>query len=406
MGDKRKSASGVKMSKFGKPRLFTPESEGSELGAVVWLHGFGDVPDGWASAFQPLRASGSPYSQLRWIHLRAPSLPQPAYRGERVPAWGQFVSKKCIHVGGPDYDDSDEAGMYASSVQQVMSEIEALEKSGVPPGKVIVGGFSQGAAVALETVLTSKHSLAGCIALSGWLSLRARKALESRSTIKTPVLLCHGTKDDMVGFDCATAASAALEAAGVKAQFEKYEGLDHSSCPQELKALASFISSNIAPSVEAASVDFEEDGSGLCDSDDDAEITYVSKTALELFAQRLQNKEQVPKTAELSKLMDSDGIADDETMVPVPVDLIVDMDDLVEKLGAKGAIEIFVQGVNAALNQTEKHMPLAQWREYKSMQMHGFEEGEEEEEAIEASEESDDQGEPSAPMTKRPKLKR
>ena len=56
---------------------------------------------------------------------------------------------------------------------QVSDLVEAAMKEfNLSQDKVVVGGFSQGGALALYTGLQGRHDLAGIIALSTWLPLR------------------------------------------------------------------------------------------------------------------------------------------------------------------------------------------------------------------------------------------
>lgn len=56
-----------------------------------------------------------------------------------------------------------------SSVNQLISaEIE----SGINPGRIVIGGFSQGAAISVLTAITNERRLAGAACLSGWVLLR------------------------------------------------------------------------------------------------------------------------------------------------------------------------------------------------------------------------------------------
>ncbi|CAE8620683.1 unnamed protein product [Polarella glacialis] len=187
-------------AQFGKPLVFGPEVGDGCDAAVLWLHGFGDAPSGWASALRALRLRTP---RWRWLHLRAPRVKQPCYGNQAVPAWGQFVSQDCIHVGGKDYEDPDTAGIYARSVAAVHAELDM------------------------------------------------------------PMLVCHGTADDMVGFDCAEAAVSALGQAGLKVQFERFEGLKHSSSPKLLAELSDFVRTLLPcddniPSVGEDDADSEE----------------------------------------------------------------------------------------------------------------------------------------------------
>jgi predicted esterase len=65
----------------------------------------------------------------------------------------------------------DEPGMLrtVSSVNQLISaEIE----TGIAPGRIVIGGFSQGAAISVLTALTNDCKLAGVACLSGWILMR------------------------------------------------------------------------------------------------------------------------------------------------------------------------------------------------------------------------------------------
>lgn len=65
----------------------------------------------------------------------------------------------------------DEMGMLrtVSSINQLIS---AEVDSGLDPGRIVVGGFSQGGAMGLLTGLTNERKLGGVVCLSGWAVLR------------------------------------------------------------------------------------------------------------------------------------------------------------------------------------------------------------------------------------------
>ena len=106
-----------------------------------------------------------------------------------MPAWYiQLISEKCpeltaqhlyyriricrFDIRSFDFSsEEDESGMLrtVSSVNQLIS---AEVDSGIEPGRIVVGGFSQGAAMGILTGLTSERKLAGVVALSGWAALR------------------------------------------------------------------------------------------------------------------------------------------------------------------------------------------------------------------------------------------
>lgn len=88
---------------------------------------------------------------------------------------------------GNPRDDEDEEGLWAS-VKSIQSLVEEEVKAGIKEERIVVGGFSQGAAISLLTGLTSERNvgpelseccrdadnaaqLAGVVCLSGWLPM-------------------------------------------------------------------------------------------------------------------------------------------------------------------------------------------------------------------------------------------
>lgn len=83
-----------------------------------------------------------------------------------------------------------------------------------------------------------------------------------------PILVCHGTKDDMVGFDCGEAGAKALRTK-FAVDFERIPGLQHSSCPKELRAVANFVHRALGGAGDLRVPEWEKGGAGF-GSDDEA----------------------------------------------------------------------------------------------------------------------------------------
>lgn len=254
--DKKQIALTYELYPFREPVVYEPVYETGLKAAVVWLHGFEDDPASWAGTLQPLRYIDSTLG-WRWLHLGAPMMKQPCYAGARTPGWGQFFSKDCICPGSVDYEHEDDAGWYAQSVEQIRSTIEELGFEGVPPERIVLGGYSQGAAIAMEAALSMPWALAGCVVLSGWPTHRVRKSLLPNSPPRTPFLICHGKEDDTVDVECAKRAARAAENAGLNVFFRTYEGMGHDTCPDELVLLSRFLHARLAPEFPEPEIDWE-----------------------------------------------------------------------------------------------------------------------------------------------------
>ena len=99
----------------------------------------------------------------------------------------------------------DREGKIKAAIQ-IEEAVEKLEKEeGIPPSRVVVGGFSQGGAVALLAAyhrrVEGKTPFAGCLCLSGWLTLKDELKVTDEVKSKTPLFWGHGQWDDKVLFE-------------------------------------------------------------------------------------------------------------------------------------------------------------------------------------------------------------
>jgi len=98
----------------------------------------------------------------------------------------------------------DREGKIKAAIK-IEEAVEKLQKEeGIPPSRVVVGGFSQGGAVALLAAyhrrVEGKTPFAGCVCLSGWLTLKDELKVTDEVKSKTPLFWGHGQWDDKVLF--------------------------------------------------------------------------------------------------------------------------------------------------------------------------------------------------------------
>src|SRR5262245_25431263 len=144
--------------------------------AILWLHGLG--ADG--HDFEPIVPELRLAKPVRFVFPHAPVRPVTINQGMRMRAWYDILQF------GPGKED--DRGIRDS--QKLLEKMIAEQP--VPPEKVILAGFSQGGAIVLQTALRYPKRLAGVMALSTYLPLRATLAAErSAANADIPIFMAH-----------------------------------------------------------------------------------------------------------------------------------------------------------------------------------------------------------------------
>ena len=200
-------------------------------GTVIWMHGLG--ADGWD--FVPLvRELPLPEGLvLRFIFPHAPLRAVTINNGMRMPAWYDIAMNEIERL-------PDERGIRES--QRQIEELIAHERSrGVDASRIVLAGFSQGGAIALQTALRHPDRLGGVIALSTYLTLEPTLDAEAAAANrKTPILMVHGTQDPVVPLRLAEASRKALEARGYSVEWHAWP-MQHSLCAEEVAEIGEFL---------------------------------------------------------------------------------------------------------------------------------------------------------------------
>ncbi|HEY3521457.1 MAG TPA: dienelactone hydrolase family protein, partial [Rhodanobacteraceae bacterium] len=172
------------------------------------------------------------------VFPHAPVRPVTVNNGMLMRAW--------YDIAGFDLSQrQDEAGVRAS-VAQVEQLIAREAERGVPSGRVILAGFSQGGAVALATSLRHAGRLAGVIALSTYLPIAEIIAAERHSAnAQLPVFMAHGTFDPVVPLRLGEISRELLRGFGHPLDWHTYP-MAHQVCPQEIYDLADWLSVRLA----------------------------------------------------------------------------------------------------------------------------------------------------------------
>jgi len=198
--------------------------------AVIWLHGLG--ADG--HDFEPIvpELGLPPGLALRFVFPHAPMRPVTINMGMRMPAWYDI-----LQMGG---GAEDAEGIRAS--QAALEGLIARECArGVKPERIVLAGFSQGGAVALQTGLRHAQALGGIMALSTYLPLAATlQAERSTANQAIPLFMAHGSQDPMINISRARQSLAALEALGYAVEWHEYP-MQHSVCAEEIADISDWL---------------------------------------------------------------------------------------------------------------------------------------------------------------------
>jgi phospholipase/carboxylesterase len=212
------------------------ETAPSPRAAVIWMHGLG--ADGYDFVDVPpvLRLPES--LSVRFVFPHAPMQPVTINGGMVMRAW---------------YDIRPDAGARREDepgLRQSQRQVEALiarEKArGVPAARIVLAGFSQGGAMALQTSLRHPERLAGIMALSCYLPLADLVAAEASAANRdVPIFLAHGTHDPLIPLTRARRALESLTGLGYAVEWHEYP-MPHSVCDAEIRDIGAWLARILA----------------------------------------------------------------------------------------------------------------------------------------------------------------
>lgn len=209
-------------------------SASSSKGALIFLHGLGDSPAGWSHLQSQLPSIKPRLKDITYVFPPAPTVGITINGGMEMPAWFDIYDWP-IAVGSKD----DPEGL-RKAVAQIETEVDKLKAAGIPPSKIVVGGFSQGGAIALLTAYRRKQEpFAACAGLSAWLTLPEELQVPEAAK-KTPLFWGHGRMDDKVLFEQQAFGVNKLREQGVEIVDRAYP-MGHMSHPDEVDYLAEFV---------------------------------------------------------------------------------------------------------------------------------------------------------------------
>jgi phospholipase/carboxylesterase len=192
---------------------------------VIWLHGLGADGNDFAPIVPEL---GLPRAAaIRFIFPHAPMQPVTINNGYVMRAWYDILGADLVRR-------EDEQGLRASQgLIEALMQREATR--GIAAANLVLAGFSQGGAIALQTGLRHTERIAGIMALSTYLPIAGTVAAErSAANREVPIFMAHGTQDPMIVLARATSSRDKLIELGYSVEWHQYP-MPHSVSPEEVR---------------------------------------------------------------------------------------------------------------------------------------------------------------------------
>jgi phospholipase/carboxylesterase len=199
--------------------------------SIIWMHGLGADGNDFVPLARELDLSACP--PIRFIFPHAPTMPVTVNNGYVMRAWYDIMGADLVKR-------EDEAGLRASQLQ--IEALIAREKArGIPAGRIILAGFSQGCAMVLQTGLRHPEKLAGLLCLSGYVPLAASVATERHpASLGTPIFMAHGQMDPVIPIARAEQSRDLLQLLGYQPEWHAYP-MQHSLCQDEIDDIGAWL---------------------------------------------------------------------------------------------------------------------------------------------------------------------
>jgi phospholipase/carboxylesterase len=216
------------------------ETAKNPTAAVIWMHGLGADGNDFVPIVNELDLSGAP--AIRFIFPHAPMMPVTINNGYVMRAW--------YDVSFGDLEGTtkraDEKGVRQS--QAHIGDLIAREVARKISSKnIVLAGFSQGGAIALQTGLRYPETLAGVMALSCYLPCSASFAAEaSAANAKTPLMIAHGSEDPVVPYAMGKSTCDLLVKSGYAVEWHEYP-MQHSVCLEEVRDIGAWLTKVLRP---------------------------------------------------------------------------------------------------------------------------------------------------------------
>jgi phospholipase/carboxylesterase len=203
--------------------------------SIIWLHGLGADGNDFAPIVPELDL---PKTAIRFVFPHAPVQSVTINAGMRMRAWYDIADGAIRR--------EDERGVRAS--QALIETLIGREKErGTKAERLVLAGFSQGGAIALQTGLRHPERIAGIMALSTYVPIAEHLRTEaSAANRKVPIFMAHGSFDPVIPLARAEESRKLLQSLGYALEWREYS-MPHSVCPEELADIGAWLKKILEP---------------------------------------------------------------------------------------------------------------------------------------------------------------
>ncbi|HKX55143.1 MAG TPA: dienelactone hydrolase family protein [Xanthomonadales bacterium] len=202
--------------------------------AVIWLHGLGADGHDFEPVVPHLLWPGAP--AIRFVFPHAEVRPVTINGGMSMRAWYDIVSI--------DGDRGHDAAGIERSMQQTRELIAREVERGIAPERIVLAGFSQGGAIAVQVALRHQPLLAGLMALSTYLLQPESLQSEAGGLTKVPAFVAHGQVDPVVPVAMGKAVANSLRELGCEVTWKTYP-IPHSVSMDEIRDISSWLQARL-----------------------------------------------------------------------------------------------------------------------------------------------------------------
>ena len=207
------------------PKISTPRA------SVIWMHGLGADGNDFVDIVPDLNLPNN--LSIRFIFPHAPVQPITFANNAPMRAW--FDIEKLDGTA-----EEDAIGIHKSQIE--IEKLIATEMArGIPSNNIVLAGFSQGGAIALQCGLRYHKKLAGILVLSSWLPLLEKFIADQYiENLQTPILFAHGKDDSVVFLDWAQKSYNKLRIVGHNVDMQVFP-MQHTVCSEEIDLIGKWL---------------------------------------------------------------------------------------------------------------------------------------------------------------------